>query len=159
MMEHIIELNPGWKQQIIRNPLCQGIPINFLLEAQICHDFLMDLSFKKYETTELKMHSEQLGIFSSKAALQAHLDKENLNRRMYDSIFITAIMRNPANLEKLSPSARTPELCMLAVRKNGNTIALVPPPLRTEALCLIAFANVGSAVLPYLPPDLAEQLS
>ena len=158
MMEHLVELNNGANFNLSINMLYQGIPKEWIFDAQDCWNFMLDCSFGIYKVSEVKIYPQDHLNFELKKTTGQKSSKITNIYPYKAAVLMPAIGRNPTCLRMVPEQSKTTELCMLAVRRNGLTIAYVPPHLRDEAMCLAAFASAGHAALPFIRRDLYEQL-
>ena len=165
MIEHMLRLSYKIRGHTISNthPLFQGIPEEWLTQTQVCSDLLAGFNFQSYTKSDIKNSTLSFAQYRKRFSEQnlPFLHRENFiyGNTLPDAIFMAAINRRPYVLKRVPLSARTPALCLLAVKKSGIAIAHVPPQLRDEAMCLAAFASAGRQVFPYISPSLVDQLS
>jgi hypothetical protein len=164
MIEHMLRLSYKIRGHTISNthPLFKGIPEEWLTQTQVCSDLLAGFNFQSYTKTDKNStlsFAQYRKRFSGKNGSDLHRESFIYGNTLPGAIFMAAINRRPHALERVPLSARTPALCLLAVKKSGIAIAHVPPPLRDEAICLAAFASAGRLVFTYISPSLVDQLS
>ena len=160
MILHMMKLSNDTDIALKDNPLCQGIPEEWILQAQVCIDLLAGFNFDQY-VVGFMGHN----VWSKNACNQSF--SQELQRRAFfasgntlpGTCFMAAIAIEPLALERVPLAARTEALCQLAVKKNGLALQFVPPHSRNEEICLSAFSDAGPGAFPFMTPAMVEQLT